>query len=79
MPRTIERITRSLLRVAKHRVIEFLGIDSRPLNRALGRNRSQFLRGKILQLPAVPPKRRSSPTDNRNMPSERIKFGSQTG
>jgi hypothetical protein len=67
VPRPIQRITRSLLRVAKHHVIEFLGIDPRPLDRALGRNRAQLLRGKILQLPAIAPKGRARPTDNRNI------------
>ncbi len=67
MPRPIQRIARSLLRIAKHSMVKFLGIDPSPLHRTLGRNRAQLLRGEVLQLAAIAAKGRARPTHNRNI------------
>jgi len=67
VPRSIESIARSLLRIAKHNVIELAGIDSRPLDRSLRRHRAQFLRRIIFDLPAIASKGRTYPADDRNV------------
>src|SRR5207302_1012000 len=53
VPRPIQGIARSLLRVAEHSMIDLLRIDTGPLNRAARRKRPQFLRGEVLQLAAI--------------------------
>jgi hypothetical protein len=67
MPRSVQRIAGSLLRVPEHHMIELFRIDPRALNRTLPRNRAQLLRRKVLQLPAVPPKGRASPAYDSNV------------
>ena len=65
--RPIDRVARSLLRVAEHDVIEVLRIDPRALDRRLGRHRAQFLRRIIFELPAIASKGRARPADNGNI------------
>jgi hypothetical protein len=48
MPRSVQRIAGSLLRVPEHHMIELFRIDPRALNRTLPRNRAQLLRRKVL-------------------------------
>src|ERR1700682_3355412 len=67
MPRAIQSVAGSLLRVAKHCMIKFFGIDPSPLDRALGRDCSQLLRGKVLQLAAIAAEGRASPADDGNI------------
>src|SRR5208337_2501291 len=67
MPGSVDRIARSLLRVAEHGMIEVFRIDPCPLNRSLRRHRAQFLRRVILDLPAIASKGRARAADNGNV------------
>ncbi len=61
---SVKCITGSLLRVTENGVIEFLGIDAGALNRGLARDRTQLLRGEVLQFAAIAAKGRARPTDD---------------
>ena len=67
MTRTVERISRGLLRVSKYSVIKLPRIQSRTFNRALPRNRAEFLRSEVLQLSAIATKGGSRAADNCNI------------
>jgi hypothetical protein len=67
MPRAIQSVARSLLRVAKHSVIEFFRVDSGALDRTFAGDRAQFLRREIFQLAAIAAKGRPRPTHNCNV------------
>src|SRR5438105_1379598 len=67
MPRTVQRISRSLLRVSKYSVIKLPRIQSRTFNRTLPRNRAEFLRSEVLQLSAIATEGGSRAADNRNI------------
>ena len=68
VPRPVQGVARSLLRVPEHHMIEFLRINPRALHRTLGRNRPQFLGREVLEFPAIPSKRRARPINDRNIP-----------
>jgi hypothetical protein len=47
VPRAIQGIAGSLLRISEHGMIEFLGIDPRALDRTFAGDSAQLLRRKI--------------------------------
>ena len=67
MTRTVERISRGLLRVSKYSVIKLPRIQSGTFNRALPRNRAEFLRSEVLQLSAIATKGGSRAADHCNI------------
>ena len=49
MASAVERIARSLLRIAENGVIKFFCLDARALDRLFSGNRTEFLRRKVFQ------------------------------
>src|SRR5581483_2506027 len=64
MARAVQGVARRLLRVSKHRMIEFLGIQSSTFDGTFSGDCAEFLRGKVFQLAAIAAKGRTRPTDD---------------
>ena len=64
MPRAVNSVPGSLLRVAENRVIEFLGIKPGAFDGALPGDGAQFLCGEVFQLAAVTPERSTGSADD---------------
>ena len=76
MPRAIEGISGSLLRVAEYRMIEFFRLDPGSINGALRCNGPEFLGREVFQLSAVAAKRRTGAADDGDVTWFEHLFGS---
>ena len=67
VPRAVQSVAGSLLRIAKDDVLEFFWIDSSAIHCTFSRNSAQFLRSEIFQLAAITSEWRACAADDCNV------------